>query len=126
MAEFIAALDEVNALADRSPGFVWRHQADAGNAAVTHGYDDPLVIVNLSVWLTVEQLKDYVYRTMHGRFLARRAAWFHRMQEAHLALWWVPAGHLPSIDEAKLRLEHRRTHGDSPHAFSFQRTFPPE
>jgi len=126
MAEFIAALDEVNSLADRSPGFVRRHQTGAGNALAERVYDDPLVLINLSVWLTVEELKTHVYRTLHGRFLARRAAWFHRMQAAHLALWWVPAGHRPSLEEAKLRPEHRRTRGDSPRAFGFQRTFPPD
>ena len=125
MREFMEALDEINALAERSPGFVWRHQEENGNATGVQAYDDPLMLVNLTVWRSVEELKTYVYRTMHGRFFARREAWFEKMPEAHFALWWTPAATPPTIAEARARLEHRRLHGDTAHAFSFKRSFPP-
>lgn len=123
MADFIAALDEVNAIADRSPGFVWRHQTAAGNAMEVRPYQDPRVLVNLSVWASVADLKAYVYGSLHAKFFTRRAEWFEKSAELHLALWWIPAGTVPTVDEAKERLQYRREHGDTPHAFSFQKVF---
>lgn len=124
MREFMAALDEINALAERSPGFVWRYVEENGNATGAQPFADPWIIVNLSVWRSVDDLKAYVFKTLHGRFFARRQEWFEKMEEMHLALWWVPSGHTPTLEEAKARLEHRRAHGDTPHAFSFKQTFP--
>lgn len=125
MREFMAALDDINALAEQSPGFVWRYQEEQGNATSVQAYEDSSILVNLSVWRSVEELKSYVYTTMHGRFFARRSAWFEKMEEAHFALWWIRAGELPTIEEAKTRLEHRRRHGDTAHAFNFKQVFPP-
>lgn len=125
MAEFAAALDEVNRVAEQSPGFVWRFQSGEGNAVGFRVDDDPLVIFNLTVWESVEALKNYTYRGLHGKFFARRAAWFDRMEAMQFALWWIPAGPPPSPDEAMRRLAHVRAHGPTPWAFTFQQTFPP-
>jgi hypothetical protein len=88
VAEFMAALDEVNALAESSPGFVWRLQTEDGNATSIRPFDDDLLLVNMSVRESVETLADYVYRSVHTNFLRRRGEWFERMQEHHLVLWW--------------------------------------
>lgn len=125
MAEFAQALDEINALAERSPGFVWRLKDDSGNATAIQAFADPLTLVNLSVWSTVESLKDYVYKSVHGKFFARRQAWFEKSESPHLALWWIPAGSLPTVMEAKERLDHLTLHGATAHAFTFRQPFPP-
>ena len=120
MAGFMDALDEINAIADASPGFVWRLQSDSGNATdIRPDADNDQFLVNLSVWTDVESLRDYVYRSDHTPFLRRRAEWFERPDEAHLVLWHVPAGHVPSIDEALERLDRLRRDGPSEHAFTF-------
>ena len=126
MAGFVARLDEINALADRSPGFVWRLQTEAGNATYLRPYEDERILFNLSVWQTVEALRDYVYRSAHAELLRGRQQWFTKFDGAYLALWWVPAGHVPSIDEAKARLAHLEEHGPTPFAFTLKMTFPPE
>jgi hypothetical protein len=123
VAEFMEALDPINALADRSPGFVWRFQTDDGNATSERPYDDDTILVNFSTWESVEALADYVYRSDHTAFLRRRREWFERMDEIVTVLWWVPAGHRPTVDEAKERLEHLREHGPTPHAFTFRHRF---
>ena len=123
MASFVAMLDEVNALADRSPGFVWRLQGDEGNATYLRPYDDDRILFNLSVWESIEQLKAFVYKAGHGEAMRRRRDWFERVDGPYVALWWVPAGPIPTVGEAKQRLEHLREHGDSAHAFSLRRTF---
>lgn len=124
MAEFVARLDEVNALADGSPGFVWRLQTDAGDATALRPYDDDRILFNMSVWETPEQLREFVYRGMHVEVMRRRKSWFDRFDGMYYALWWVPLGHIPSIEEAKERLEHLRTQGESAYAFSFRKIFP--
>ena len=126
MADFANALDEINALAEASPGFVWRFKDDARNDATSvHAYDDQRIIVNLSVWFSVEQLRDYAYRSAHGKFFARRREWFEPFDGPHLALWWIPAGTTPTIDEAKTRLANLALSGETERAFTFRRTFPP-
>jgi len=125
MEGFVSRLDEINALADRSPGFVWRLQTDAGNAAYLRPYDDDRLLFNLSVWKSVEELKDYVYRSVHAELLKGRRAWFEALDTPVFALWWVPAGHLPSVDEAKRRLARLQVEGPSDYAFTFRRTYPP-
>jgi len=125
MADFVAALAEINALADRSPGFVWRLQSDDGNATSLRPYDDPMLIVNMSVWASLEALRRYAYKSAHAAYVRRRAEWFDTFEGAYLALWWIPASHLPSVLEAKERLDHLRAHGETPVAFSFKRTFSP-
>lgn len=126
MAGFVTRLDEINALADRSPGFVWRLQTTEGNATYLRPYDDDRILINMSVWETVEALKHYVYRTVHAELLRQRHDWFEKFSAAYLALWWVPVGHIPGIDEAKKRLAHLDLHGPSQFAFTFKSLCPPD
>jgi hypothetical protein len=124
MAGFVARLDDINALADASPGFVWRLKTDEGNATSLHPYDDERILVNMSVWESPEQLKDFVYRTAHAQVMRQRKNWFERFGQAYTALWWIPGGHIPTIAEAKERLAYLQLHGDSEFAFSFAHLFP--
>ncbi len=126
MAGFVARLGEINALADRSPGFVWRLQTPEGNATYLRPYEDDRILFNLSVWETVEQLKDYVYRTAHAELLKQRRDWFEQFDGAQVAMWWVPGGHIPGIDEAKTRLAHLEEHGPSQFAFTFHTIHQPD
>lgn len=125
MAGFVAQLAPVNAIAGRWPGFVWRLQTEDGDATSVQAFDDAAVIVNLSVWETVEALREFTYKSGHRESLRQRAEWFEKAKEHYFALWWIPAGHIPSVEEAREKLEHRR-YGDTPAAFSFARIFPPE
>ena len=122
MAEFVAALDPVNELADQAPGFVWRLQDEDGNATSIRAFDDDRIIVNMSVWESADHLADFVYRSGHLEVMRRRREWFERIQ-IHLALWWVPAGHTPSVQEAEERIEHLREHGPTSYAFTFKARF---
>jgi heme-degrading monooxygenase HmoA len=126
MAGFVARLEEINALADSSPGFVWRLQTPEGNATYLRPYDDDRILFNLSVWESVEALKHYAYRTAHAELLRDRRNWFEQFQGVFLAMWWVPAGHTPGIDEAKQRLAHLEVHGPSQYAFTFKSVHPPD
>lgn len=126
MAGFVARLDEINSLADRSTGFVWRLQTAEGNATYLRPYDDDRILFNLSVWETAEALQAYVYRSAHVELLRQRQEWFTKLEGVYLALWWVPAGHRPSVDEAKKRLAHLAEKGATPFAFSFREMFPPD
>lgn len=120
VAEFMDNLDRINADADRAPGFVWRLQTDEGNATSIHAFADPLTLVNMSVWESVEALKDYVYRTDHVEFFRRRAEWF--VPDAkRVALWWVRPGEIPTVDDAVRRVEFLERRGPSPYAFGFGR-----
>ena len=124
MADFAAGLEEINALAEASPGFVWRLQSDDGDATSIRPYpDDDLMLINMSVWASVEALADYVYRTHHVAFLRRRHDWFERMSGVATALWWVLDGHEPTPQEAKERLAHLQAHGPTPYAFTFREPF---
>jgi hypothetical protein len=121
MAGFVDNLASVNAIAERSPGFVWRYTDESGNATSTRPYDgDPMMAVNMSVWENVESLEKYVWQTVHKRFYARRHEWFETMAERYLVMWWVPAGHRPTIQEAIERLEHLKANGSSDHAFAWE------
>ena len=126
MAGFVARLDEINALADSSPGFVWRLQTSDGNATYLRPYGDDRILFNMSVWESIEHLKRYVYTTAHVELLKNRQAWFEKFGGAYAALWWVPQGHQPGIDEAKKRLAHLDAHGPTPFAFTFKDSFPPD
>jgi hypothetical protein len=127
MAGFVERLDEINALADRSPGFVWRLQTSAGNATYFRPYeDDDRILLNMSVWETIEELRHYVYRTAHVEVLRHRQEWFEVFAGTYAALWWVPAGHIPGIDEAKKRLAYLEAHGPTEFAFDFKTTFQPD
>lgn len=124
LADFVANLDRINALAEDSPGFVWRLTGDGNDATSLRPLGDD-VIVNMSVWKDVESLNHYVYRTVHVEIMRRRREWFERDSVSHMALWWVKAGHTPTLAEAISRLEHLREHGPSAHAFTFRHSFPP-
>jgi hypothetical protein len=123
IADFMAALDPINALADAAPGFVWRLQTGAGNATDIHAFDDELLLLNMSVWESIESLRAFTYTTAHTDVLRRRREWFERLDVAHLVLWWVPAGHIPSVGEAIERLERLRRDGPTPAAFTFRVPF---
>jgi hypothetical protein len=124
LADFMALLDPVNALADEAPGFVWRLQSDEGNATSIPVLGDDRLIVNMSVWESIEQLAAFVYGSGHVAVMRRRREWFERGTTL-MALWWLPAGHLPTVPEAEERLEHLRAHGPTGHAFTFRRRFGP-
>lgn len=126
VAEFMEALEPINALADTSEGFVWRFQTDDGNATSERPFDDETILVNFSTWQSVDALADYVYRTAHTEFLRRRREWFERFDGVMVVLWWVPVGHRPTVGEAIERLHHLRDHGPTPHAFTFRHRFEPD
>ena len=127
MRGFMSRLDEINALADSSPGFVWRLQTREGNATYFRPYaEDDRILLNMSVWESVEALQHYVYRTVHAELLRHRHQWFEKFSGTYLALWWVPAGHIPSIDEAKKRVAHLDANGPTQFAFTFKTIFPPD
>lgn len=122
MADFVARLDAVNALADRAPGFVWRYSDDvAGPNALV---EDQLLL-NMSVWKSVEALFAYTYKSGHAEVFRSRKSWFEMPVEPHLALWWVPRGHVPSVEEGKVRLAHLRRQGPSEAAFTLKKRFAP-
>ncbi|WP_313949325.1 DUF3291 domain-containing protein [Leptolyngbya sp. FACHB-261] len=123
MAGFVAQLEAINALADSSPGFVWRLQTEAGDATEIRAYDDERIIFNLSVWCSLEALTQYVYRSQHAAVMRDRRHWFEKSQEPILVLWWLPRGQIPTVSEAKARLDHLRVHGPTPYAFSFKKPF---
>jgi hypothetical protein len=125
MADFVAQLDAINALADGSPGFVWRLKGAGNDATSLRPFPDDYIIVNMSVWESIDALKAYVYRSDHVRVLRERAKWFDKMGEAHMVLWWVPAGHMPSVEEARDRLMQLRSQGETPAAFTFKSVFAP-
>ncbi|MCW1970425.1 MAG: DUF3291 domain-containing protein [Anaerolineae bacterium] len=125
MAGFLAGLDELNALAEVSPGFVWRHADENNSSTSLRPFPDKMRIITFSVWEDVETLKHYTYKTAHGKFMARRREWFEKVNEAYLVMWWVPAGYIPSVDEAKAKLAYLQAHGPSPAAFNFRTVFPP-
>lgn len=123
IADFMAALDEINTLADSSPGFVWRLQTAEGNATSLHSFDDPLIISNMSVWESLEALRAFTYTSAHTSVMSRRREWFEKYATAYMALWWVPAGHRPTIDEAKERLTLLDRLGPTVDAFTFRAPF---
>jgi hypothetical protein len=131
MAGFVAALDPVNAIADSAPGFVWRLQTEDGNATAMRAFErdaegsDGGILINMSVWETVEDLAAYVYGDGHLAVLRRRREWFERLKDAYTALWWIPRGHVPTVTEAEERVKHLRAHGPAPHAFTLKVHFPP-
>ena len=127
---FMEALDPVNAVADRSPGFIWRLQTEDGNATAVQAFtwdvgDSVGVIINMSVWIDVAHLTAFVLGDDHRAILRRRREFFERMPEAYLACWWVPAGHVPTTDEAEERIRHLRAHGPTPYAFTLRHHYPP-
>jgi hypothetical protein len=124
MEGFRSRISEINALADRAKGFVWRLQSEVGDATSIRVFEDPKTYINLSVWETPEDLKNFVYRSVHVELLRDREAWFSRLSEQHQAAWWVPAGYRPSADEGRERLLTLRKQGSSESAFTLARPFP--
>lgn len=124
MSGFVARLDEINALAEKSDGFVWRLKEESGDATSIRVFDNPLMLVNMSVWDNIESLKKFVYKSDHVDLIRDRDAWFHKLKEMHQALWWIPFGHTPTLQEAKERLEHIRLNGPTLFSFTFAKNFP--
>ena len=124
LAGFVENLEPVNALADAAPGFVWRLQTEDGDATAVRGFGDDRVIVNLTVWTSLEALGAFVYSGRHREILARRREWFVPLKEAVTALWWVPEGSVPTVADAEERLAHLRANGPTEYAFTFRRPFP--
>jgi hypothetical protein len=124
MGDFVANLDRINALAESSPGFVWRLQTEEGDATALRPLGED-TLVNISVWRDVASLNKYVYESAHVEIMRRRKEWFERMREAYVVLWWVPNGHRPTIPEAIARLELLRAKGPTTDAFTFRRAFLP-
>ena len=122
LADFVANLDRINALAETSPGFVWRLIGEGNDATSLRPFGED-AIVNMSVWNDIDSLNRFVYRSAHVEIMRRRGEWFERMVEAHMVLWWVSSGHIPTVTEAIERLEHLRRHGPTPQAFTFRAPF---
>jgi hypothetical protein len=125
LADFMAQLDAVNAMAEVSPGFVWRLKSDSGNATDIRAYDDPRMIVNVSVWESIDALFAFTYKTAHTKVMNRRKEWFEPLPGPHLVLWWIPAGTTPTIADAQRRLTYLDQHGPTPEAFTFKMRFAP-
>jgi Domain of unknown function (DUF3291) len=130
LADFVAALEPVNATADAAPGFIWRLRGDDGNATSVRAFEWDIagsagLLVNMSVWESVEALAVFVYSGVHRQVLRRRRRWFERMAEAYTALWWIPRGHLPTTAEAEERVLRLRESGPTPYAFTLKEHFPP-
>ena len=126
MRGFVERLEYINSAADRSAGFVWRFQTEDGDATATRVLDDPLIIFNMSVWESIEDLYEYVFRSDHLGPLKERQTWFTKMDRPHSVLWWVPIGEHPTVAEAERRLNLLRTHGPSRAAFTFTELYDPE
>lgn len=124
MVDFVAQLQTINAIADASSGFVWRLESEGGDATSIRAFEDERILVNLSVWESIEALSNYVYRSQHGAAMHARRRWFEKSSQPTLALWWVVAGHIPTLEEAKERLDHLRQQGSTTYAFSFAKPFP--
>ncbi|WP_375738534.1 DUF3291 domain-containing protein [Pseudomonas boanensis] len=122
MADFVANLEPVNALAEAAAGFVWRLQDEGGDATAIRPFGED-VLVNLSVWRDVASLTEFVYKSAHVEMLKRRKEWFERTAHAHQVLWWVPQGHRPDVAEAAHKLALLREAGPTPEAFTFRQTF---
>lgn len=125
MREFVDRLQQINALADDAPGFVWRLQTEDGDATAIDCFGAD-TLVNMSLWRDLESLRDYAFRSAHKDLLARRNEWFERMQQPYSVLWWIEAGRLPTLEQAAARLEALRRDGPAAHAFNFKYSFDPE
>lgn len=122
LADFVANLDRINQLAETSPGFVWRLTDADDPMEPSHGFESD-IIVNLSVWDSIESLHNYVYRTVHKDIMRRKSEWFHRMPRAHMVLWWHPANERPTAAQAHDKLKHLQEHGPTQKAFTFRQAF---
>ncbi|MGI9551502.1 MAG: DUF3291 domain-containing protein [Aurantibacter sp.] len=126
MADFMNNLDRINALAEQSAGFIWRMKEENNNAMEIKVFDDDFIVINMSIWESIETLFDFTYRSQHVEIFKRKKEWFHKMSDMHMALWYIPSGHIPSTDEAKERLNYLNANGESPYAFTFRSEFTSE
>jgi hypothetical protein len=125
IAGFVTELAPVNAMADAAPGFVWRLQSESGNATdILYNDEDPTMMLNMSVWESVEALRNFTYSARHLEVFRHRAKWFEEPDKPHYCLWWIPAGHIPTVAEGRERLEHYQEHGVTPYSFWFHQLFP--
>jgi hypothetical protein len=125
LRDFVDLLEPINALAESAPGYVWRLQTDDGDATGVRGFGDDRLIINMSVWDSVESLSDFVFRTEHAAVMRRRREWFERFETAYTTLWWLAAGELPTVADAELRIASLDTNGPTAYAFTFKRRFEP-
>ena len=125
LREFVAFLGPVNAFAEQSPGFVWRLTAPDGQSSsyLPSPFTDPMMITNLTVWTDIDALRGFTFQTVHKYFLQSRRSWFERLASRGLVLWWLPAGHDPTLDEAMARLNLLEELGPTKEAFTFQDAF---
>ncbi|MEO3788368.1 DUF3291 domain-containing protein [Actinocorallia sp. B10E7] len=123
-ADFAMNLDRINGLAEAAPGFVWRLAAE--DEPSTHPYADKTIVVTMSVWESRQAFFDFTYRSVHLDFLRRRGEWFEHMEAPASVMWWIPEGHIPTVEEGKERLELLRVRGATPEAFTFREHFEPE
>ncbi len=124
MAGFVAGLEPINRLADSTPGFVWRLETEDGDATAIRPFDDDMLLINMSVWESVNALAEFVYRSAHRDVMRQRNQWFERMAGAYMVLWWIPAGTIPTVADAKERLDLLRRDGPTAEAFTFRTPFP--
>ncbi|MBW4601133.1 MAG: DUF3291 domain-containing protein [Calothrix sp. FI2-JRJ7] len=126
MADFVAQINSVNAVADDDPGFVWRLRGEgAEDATSIRVFDDESILITLTVWKSLEALSNYVYHGAHSDIMRSRRRWFEKVEQPILAMWWICAGYTPTVNEAKKRLEHLQQYGSTPYAFSFRKPFSP-
>ena len=123
MADFMNNLDRINALADETPGFVWRLVGEGNNATSIRPYEDDRMLINMSVWENISVLREFVYRTAHAEFLGRRTEWFEKLGAPIMVLWWIPAGQIPTPQEGAAKLDYLEANGPTPLAFTFKKLF---
>lgn len=123
LTDFVANLEPINALADQSLGFIWRLKSEGGNATNIKAFDDTMIIVNMSVWESIEALKSFVFNSAHTPVMKRRQEWFEKFQASYMALWWIESGHIPTPEEARQRLESLDQNGPTEFAFTFRKLF---
>ena len=126
MHGFMSRLDEINAVAEASDGFVWRLVGEGNDATSIRPFPDDMLIINMSVWDSAETLHTYTYKSAHAALFKDRKLWFESMREAYMVMWWIPAGNTPTVVEAAERLAHLREHGATPYAFTFRDRFSAE
>ena len=123
MHEFAANLERINKLAEQAQGFVWRLKTDEGDATSIRVFEDRYLIVNMSVWENLGTLREFTYYSAHTEYFRRRREWFEKLAVPGVALWWIPAGRIATIEEAKLKLETIARHGATAQAFTFKQRF---
>jgi len=127
LKDFVDLIGPVNEMAERMPGYVWRLTDDGGVGTMDiTAFDDPRLLVNLSVWEDVDSLLTFINKTVHARVMNRRKEWFDAMESHHMVLWWVKAGHIPDLAEARAKLDWLDAQGPGPEAFTFGQLFAPD